>query len=132
MKKNYKDTDEIELRLFHNVLDHYWLEWRFKEPRKFLFFKINDKWKSIRYYSPGIFTPDEDPNREYSWYWRGFHMGIRGEVEEYDSLVKKVKTKEDLYKYFRVKENLELYERHLEEHNKWLEETNKNIEKYVK
>ena len=132
MKKNYKDTDEIELRLYPNISDHYWLEWRFKEPRKFLFFKINDKWKSIRYYSPGIFTPDDDPNREYNWYWRGFHMGRNGEVEEYDNLIKKVKTKEDLYKHFHVKENLELYERHLKEHNKWLEETNKNIEKYVK
>lgn len=132
MKKVYNDTDEIEFRLVHNVADHYWLEWRFKEPGKFLWFKIRDKWKSLYYYTPGIFTPDENPDRYSSWYWRGFHLGRENEVREYEHIKANIKTKAQLYEYYHVKENMELYERHLEEHNKWLSKLNNNIEKHVK
>lgn len=132
MKKTYEDNDNIEFRLVHNVADHYWLEWRFKEPRKFLCFKIRDKWKAIHYYTPGIFTPDDDPNREFSWYWRGFHLGKQSEVREYEYIKANIKTKAQLYEYFHVEENLARYENDLEKHNKWLMELNDNIKKHVK
>lgn len=133
MKKVYNDTDEIEFRLVHNVADHYWLRWRFKEPGKFLWFKTRDKWKYLRYYIPSsIFTPVENPDRDICWYWRGFHLGKENEVREYEYIKANIKTKAQLYKYYRVKENMELYERHVEEYNKWLSELNNNIKKHVK
>lgn len=131
MKKTYTENDEIEIRLVHNVSDHYWLEWRFKEPRKFWIFKKYDKWKGLRYYTPGIFTPKDNPDDEFNWYFRGFHLGKQSEVEEYDYIVKTVKTKKDLYKYFRVEENIEKYYNHLEQHKKWLNEYYNNVKKYV-
>lgn len=131
-KKRYDENDEIELRLTHNVSDHYWLEWRFKRSRKFLCFKIRDKWKAIHYYTPGIFTPDEDPSREFSWYWRGFHLGKKNEVQEYEYIKENIHTKKQLYDYYHVKENIDRYYRDVETHKKWLEETNRNIKKYTK
>lgn len=132
MKKVYTENDEIEFRLTHYANDYYILEWRFKEPGKFLFFKIYDKWKCLRYYTPGIFTPEDDPSRDFSWYWRGFHMGKKHEVQEYEHILKNIKTKKALFNYYHVNENIERYEKHLAEHNKWLDETNNNIKKYVK
>lgn len=130
--KRYNENDEIEFRLIHNVADHYWLQWRFKEPRKFMFFNIKDKWKGMRYYTPGIFNADDNPNDDIYWYWRGFHMGERNEVQEYDSIKKTIKTKKALFDYFQVKENIDLYYNHLHQHKLWVDETNKNIEKYTK
>lgn len=80
MRKKYTETDEIEIRLTHNVADHYFLEWRYKEPRKFLFFSIKDKWKLMSYYNPGVSSVEDDPNDDMYWYWHGFHMGKRNEV----------------------------------------------------
>ena len=130
-KKTYDETDEIEFRLTHNVSDHYWLEWRYKEPRKFWFFKKYDKWKGLHYYTPGIFTPDEDPDDDFNWYWRGFHLGKKSEVQEYESIRRNIHTKKQLYDYYHVKENIDRYYRDVETHKKWVEETNRNIQKYV-
>lgn len=132
MKKKYTETDEIEIRLTHNVADHYFLQWRFKEPHKFLFFNIEDKWKLISYYNPGVFSADDDPNDDIYWYWRGFHMGKRNEVQEYEKIKRDIKTKKQLFDYFNVSANIENYYRDLHEHNEWLKETNENIKKYVK
>lgn len=132
MKKKYTETDEIEIRLTHNVADHYFLQWRFKEPRKFLFFNIKDKWKLISYYSPGVSSVDDDPNDGIYWYWRGFHMGKRNEMQEYEKIKRDIKTKKQLFDYFNVSANIENYYHDLHEYNKWLEETNENINKYVK
>ena len=128
-KKIYNENDEIELRLTHNVEDHYWLEWRFKQPREWWFFKIYDKWKSIHYYTPGIFTPDDDPNDDFNWYWRGFHLGRKAEVQEYEKIKSTIKTKKQLFDYYHVKENIDMYYDHLHKHKKWLDETNATIEK---
>ena len=132
MRKKYAETDEIEIRLKHNVADHYFLEWRYKGPHKSLFFNVKDKWKTITYYNPGPSTPSDDPNDDLNWYRRGFHMGKKNEVQEYDSLLKKICTKKQLFDYFNVKSNIDRYYRDLHEHNKWLKETNENINKYVK
>lgn len=132
MRKEYAETDEIEIRLAHNVIDHYFLQWRFKEPRKFLFFNIKDRWKSISYYSPGVSSVDKNPNDGLYWYWRGFHMGRRNEVQEYEKIKRDIKTKKQLFDYFNVSANMENYRRDLEEHKKWLKETNENIKKYAK
>ena len=132
MRKQRTDDDQIEIRLKHNVADHYFLEWRYKEPRKFLFFNIKDKWKTIAYYNPGLSAPSDDPNNDLSWYWRGFHMGKKNEVQEYDSLLKKISTKKQLFDYFNVKSNIDRYYRDLERHKQWLADTNENINKYVK
>lgn len=132
MKKKYTETDEIEIRLTHNVAGHYFLEWRYKEPRKFLFFNIKDKWKLMSYYNPGVSSVDDDPNDDIYWYWRGFHMGKSGEVQEYEKIKRDIKTKKQLFDYFNVSANIENYYRDLHEHNKWLKETNENIKKYVK
>lgn len=128
-KKIYDENDEIEFRLTHNVEDHYWLEWRFKQPREWWFFKIYDKWKSIHYYTPGIFTPDDDPNDDFFWYWRGFHLGRKAEVQEYEKIKSTIKTKKQLFDYYHVKENIDMYYDHLHRHKKWLDETNATIEK---
>ena len=132
MKKKYTETDEIEIRLTHNVADHYFLQWRYKETRKFLFFNIKDKWKLISYYRPGVSSVDDDPNDDTCWYWRGFHMGTRSEVQEYDKIKRNIKTKKQLFDYFNVSANMENYYRDLHNHNEWLKETNENIKKYVK
>lgn len=132
MRKKYTETDEIEIRLTHNVVDHYFLQWRFKEPRKFLFFNIKDRWKAISYYNPGISSPSDDPSDDLRWYWRGFHMGKRNEVQEYEKIKRDIKTKKQLFDYFNISANIENYHRDLEEHKKWLKETNENIKKYAK
>ncbi len=132
MRKKRTDDGEIEIRLIHNVVDHYFLQWRFKEPRKFLFFNIKDKWKLISYYNPGVSSVDDDPNDDIYWYWRGFHMGKRSEVQEYEEIKRDIKTKKQLFDYFDVSANIKNYYRDLHEHNKWLKETNENINKYVK
>ena len=132
MRKKRTDDGEIEIRLIHNVVDHYFLQWRFKEPRKFLFFNIKDKWKLISYYNPGVSSVDDDPNDDIYWYWRGFHMGKRSEVQEYEEIKRDIKTKKQLFDYFDVSANIKNYYRDLHEHNKWLRETNENINKYVK
>ena len=131
-KKVYNENDEIELRLTHNVADHYWLEWRFKEPGRFLFFKKYDKWKSIRYYCPGIYTADEDPDRDFNWYWRGFHLGNKHEVQEYEHLKEIIHTKKELYKYYNVQGNIDKYYRDKEAHQKWLEEYNDAVNRLTK
>ena len=128
-KKIYNENDEIEFRLTHNVEDHYWLEWRFKQPREWWFFKIYDKWKSIHYYTPGIFTPDDDPNDDFNWYWRGFHLGRKADVQEYEKIKSTIKTKKQLFDYYHVKENIDMYYDHLHKHKKWLDETKATIEK---
>ena len=131
MKTDYTENSQIEFRLTHNVSDHYWLEWRFKEPKKIWIFKKYDKWKGIHYYIQGTFTPKDDPDREFAWYWRGFHLGRQKDVEEYDYIINNIKTKKELYKYFRVEDNIKKYLEHLEEHKKWLKAYSSNIEKYV-
>ena len=131
-KKTYDENDEIEFRLTHNVSDHYWLEWRYKEPRKFWFFKKYDKWKSLRYYTPGIFIAKDDPDDDFNWYWRGFHLGKKSEVQEYESIRKTIRTKKQLFDYYNVKGNLDRYYKDVEAHKKWVEEVNRNIQKYAK
>ena len=131
MKKIYKDTDEIELRLKYNIADHYWLEWRYKEPRKFLWFTIKDRWKMLPYYT-GTHGPDDNPNEDLFWYWRGFHLGRDPEVEEFEHVKGMVKTKKDLDRYYGVQGNYAWYENDLKVHRKWLKKLNDNIEKYTK
>ena len=128
-KKVYDENDEIELRLTHNVEDHYWLEWRFKQPREWWFFKIYDKWKSIYYYLGSARKPDSDPNDDHFWYWRGFHLGKKSDVQEYEKIKKTIKTKKELFDYFNVVANIDTYYRDLHDHHEWLKETNAAIEK---
>lgn len=131
--KNYTENDEIELKLDHDIADHYWLKWRYSEPRKFLFIKFYDDWKRIAYYTNTIgFTPDEDPNDDLNWYWRGFSLGEKYQVQEYESLKKKIRTKKELFDYFHVKENMDLYAKHLHEHKLWVDNTNSTIKRLVK
>ena len=131
-KKRYTENDEVELRLTHYVSDCYILEWRFKEPRKWWFFKIYDKWKSISYYQTALFTPDNNPDDDFYWFWRSFNLGRKSEVQEYERLKERVKTKKDLYSYFRVKENMDIYYHHLDQHRKWLEDYNATIDRLTK
>ena len=131
-KRNYTENDEIEFRLIHNVADHYWLEWRFREPRRFWFFKKYDGWKNIHYYTPGIFTPKDDPNDDLNWYWRGFHLGKKSEVQEYEHIRQTIHTKKQLFDYYHVKENVEKYYTDLHKHKEWLDELGENIKKHVK
>lgn len=130
--KRYNENDEIEIRLEHNVGYHYWLKWRYKEPRKFLFFNVKDKWKYIHYYTPGIFSIDDDPNDDLFWYWRGFHLDNKSEAQEYESVRNKIKTKKQLFEYYHVKENTDLYFKNLHEHKVWVDETNETIKKLTK
>ena len=133
MKKTYTENDEIELRLTHNVSTYYWLEWRYKAPKwTFLWFKKRDRWKTIAHYLPGFFTPDKDPGDEFNWYWHDFNLGKRGDVQEYERLKGKVKTKKQLYDYYHVADNIELYYQHLEQHKEWLAETNSTIKRLTK
>ena len=129
MRKTYKETDKIEYRLEHNVGDHYFLQWRFVEPQKFLFFNIHDKWKHVQYYSPGIFSPNDDPNDDIYWYFRGFHLGSDEEANEYAYIKNNITTKKGLFVYYDVKENTDLYFKNLHEHKKWCDKLERNVEK---
>jgi hypothetical protein len=129
--EKYNENDEIEIRLVHDIADHYFLEWRFKKPRKFLFFRVADKWKKIHYYNPGIFNVDDDPNDDMYWYWRGFRLGNKSDVQEYEKLKSIVRTQKDLFGYYHVKENMEWYSRNLREYRRWVEEVNATIGKLV-
>ena len=132
IKKEYNENDQIEFKLEHNVGDHYWLLWRFKEPRKFLFFKIRDKWKMLSYYCPGFFAPEDNPDRDFSWYWRGFRLGKNSEVSEYEWIKNNIKTEKQIRNYYHMDENLALYEKHKKMHQEWLNNLSDNIKKHVK
>lgn len=130
--KHYTENDEIEIRLVHTVGAYYDLEWRYKKPHKFLFFNIKDNWKILPYYSPAAFSPDDDPDSEFYWPSVFFNLGKKSDVDEYERLKKTVKTKKDLYSFFHIQEKLEVYKRHMEEHDEWLEMLEGNIAKHVK
>lgn len=130
--KRYNENDEIEISLEHNIGYHYWLKWRYKEPRKFLFFNVMDKWKYIHCYANSIFSVDDDPNDDFYWYWRGFHLDNKSDVQEYEKIKSTIKTKKELFKYYHVEENTGLYLRHLHEHNVWVNEANKAVKRLTK
>ena len=62
MKKIYNENDEVEIRLKYYVNHTFVLEWRFKEPGRFLFFKVPDKWRRIVLYDNPYFSPNENPD----------------------------------------------------------------------
>ena len=132
-KKVYNENDEIEIRLSPYVKDYYILEWRFKEPRKWLFFNKYDKWKNLYLYSPNAFmTKEDNPDTRFYWNYVLFNLGKNHEVQEYEKIKDTVKTKKDLYGYFKVKELLEQYYHHLEEYNNWRAETSNTVERLTK
>lgn len=131
-KKNYTENDEIELRLVHYVQAYYNLEWRFKESRKFLCFKLKDKWRTLCVYSNSLYSPEDDPNDDFYWSNVYFNMGRKSDVQEYECLKNKVRTKKDLFDYYQVQNKVNLYYDHMKQHRKWIEETNNNIKKFVK
>ena len=130
-KKKYDENDEIELRLTHDIADHYFLEWRFKEPKKVWFFWKHDRWKTIQYYSPGVFSAEMDPNDDTYWYWHGFHLGNKAEVQEYENLKKNIRTKKQLFDYYNVQANIDTYYRNLHTHKQWLDDTKETIKRLV-
>lgn len=131
--KHYTENDEIELRLVNCAGAYYDLEWRYKKPHKFLFFNVKDGWKILPYYDTNIyFSADEDPDSDLRWHNIIFNLGKKSDVDEYEKLKKTVKTKKDLYNFFHIQEKLEVYKRHQEEHDEWLEMLEGNIAKHVK
>ena len=131
MRKIYTENDEIEIRLINYVGPYYDLQWRFKEPRKFLCFKIKNWWRRLCTYSNYVFDPADDPRDDYYWHNVYFNMGKKSNVQEYESVKAKVKTKKDLLDYFKVKESNGLYLEHLKKHREWEEELKDNVKKYV-
>ena len=131
MRKKYTENDEIEVRLVQYVPPYYDLQWRFKEPRKFLCFNIKQGWRTLCIYSNSGFTPGDDPNDDYFWHNVYFNMGRKSDVQEYENLKGRIKTKKDLFDYYRVRDRVNLYFDHMKEHRKWEEELNNNIKKHV-
>ena len=131
MKKKYSENDEIELRLVQYVRPYYDLQWRFKEPRKFLFFNVKPTWRTLSVYSNSMFDPKEDPNDDFYWHNVYFNMGRNSDVQDYESMKGRIKTKKDLFDYYNIKEKVNLYFDHLAEHRKWVEQTDKNIQKHT-
>ncbi len=132
MKKIYNDNDEVEIRLKYYVNHTFVLEWRFKEPGRFLFFKVPDKWRRILLYDNPRFSPYEDPDKDIYWSYVFFNLGWDSEVQKYERLKEKVKTKKELDNYFHVKEKMSLYQEHKKRHQEWVEKTNKTIDRLTK
>ena len=129
-KKEYSENDEIEISLSHYVKDCYLLVWRFKEPRKWWFFKKYDKWKVLHLYRPSAFmTKEDDPDDSFYWDYVKFNLGKNHKVQEYEKVKSTVKTKKDLYDYFKVEYSMESYRHQLEEYTKWRMETDNTVER---
>lgn len=129
-KKEYDENDEIEIGLSYYVHDCYLLVWRFKEPRKWLFFKRHDKWKNLYLYRPHAFMmKNDDPGDSFYWNYVMFDLGKNHEVQEYEKVKSTVKTKKDLYDYFKVEYSMESYRHQLEEYTKWRMETDNTVER---
>lgn len=122
MKKKYTESDEIEIRLERLNRTKYVLLWRFKEPRKFLFFKIKHDWRTLSLYSMSEFDPQEDPNDDHYWHDVCFDAHKKDDVQEYERVKSRIKTKKDLYDYYSVRDRTNLYFDHLKEHRKWVKE----------
>ena len=86
----YNENDEIEISLRYFAGDFYELIWRFKECKKFLWFKIHDKWKCLnRYESFGV-NGYRDPRDDLNWRTVKFDLGRESDVQRYESIKGKV------------------------------------------
>lgn len=131
MKKEYTEYDGIELRLVHYAGPYYELQWRYREPHKFLCFNIKDKWKSINLYT---WTSDPEDN-PYDWlYWSKvtFNLGNKSEAQEYESLRSRIKTKKALFDYYNVESRLARFHEDVKRYEEWAETLKVNAKKYVK
>ena len=74
---------------------------------------------------------NEDPNESFYWEYVTFDLGNRGDVQEYEKIKGSVRTKKELYDYFKVGYSMENYLRHLEDYTKWRAETDKEIMRLI-
>ena len=127
-KKKYDENDQIEIKLGEYGIAFYELLWRYKEPRKFLWFDIKDKWKALMQYDPrGYRRHSEDPNDDILWKNVTFNLGRESDVQAFKLLKSKIKTKRDLYNFYNVYHSLEKYERDLADYAKFKEELKNNV-----
>ena len=131
MSKRYTENDEIELRLVPWTKNSYDLEWRYKEPHKFLFFNLKDWWKTLDLYKNPLDTPEEDPNDEFFWDNVKFPRTGQG-IAEFEALKSAVKTKKELYDYYDFDAHFKHFEEDLKAHRMWMEKTKWHIERLTK
>lgn len=128
MRKKRTDDDQIEINLQQYGITWYELIWRYKEPRKFLWFNIKDRWKVLMQYDPrGYRRRDDDPNDDFYWENVCFNLGRESDVQAFKSLKNKIKTKRDLYNFYNIYHSWEKYERDLADYAKFKEEFKNNV-----
>lgn len=119
--KKYNENDKIEIYFERTGGYNYKLQWRYKEPKKFLWFEIQDKWKGIMYYTNDIdVAPYREPNEPMYWRYHGFNLLDEASKKEYDWIKENIKTKKELFDYFKVQENITKYYKDLHEYNEFL------------
>ena len=128
MRKERTDDDQIEITLGAYGIVLYELLWRYKEPRKFLWFNIKDRWKTLTRYDPiGGRRHSEDPNNDIFLENVTFNLGRESDVQAFKSLKNKIKTKRDLYNFYNVYYLQGKYEKDLADYKKFKEELKNNI-----
>lgn len=128
MRKKRTDDDQIEISLQQYGIVWYELVWRYKEPRKFLWFNIKDRWKVLKQYDPrGYRRRDDDPNDDFYWHNVVFNVGRESDVQAFKSLKNKIKTKRDLYNFYNIYHLWEKYEKDLADYAKFKEEFKNNV-----
>lgn len=126
----YTENDEIELGLT-GCEPYFELVWRFKKCRKFLFFKIHDKWHKLRIYCADTYIKNWDPDGYYFYYNICFNLDQNRDIAEYTDLKNKIITKKDLWDYYRIDARNKLYEEHKQKYNEYKHFLEENIKKLV-
>lgn len=135
MKKiQHTENDEVELTLIHHVGDYYNLAWRYVGYKKFLWFKIYDKWKSLYLYKqyPQDPATGHDPRDDFNWHNVSFNLGNDAQVQHYEAVKKRVKTKKDLWKEFQVDHNWERFQKDLRTYRAYCDKVNERIDRLAK
>ena len=135
MKKiQHTEHDEVELTLIHYVGDYYNLAWRYVGYKKFLWFKIYDKWKTLYLYKQYPQDPSRghDPRDDFNWDNVSFNLGNDAQVQHYEAVKKRVKTKKDLWKEFQVDHNWERFQKDLRTYRAYCDKVSERIDRLAK
>lgn len=131
-KEKYTENDEIELNLVYYAGPWYNLQWRYKKTHKFLWFDVHDSWKTLTIYKNNWTDLSDDPKDDYHWDSPSFKLTRDSDVQAYESLKKKLKTKKDLWDYYNVNGRTEAYLRDLEAYSAGQAELEERAKKYSK
>ena len=128
----YNENDEIEISLRYFAGDFYELIWRFKECKKFLWFKMHDKWKCLNRYESFGDNGYRDPRDDLNWHTVKFDLGRESDVQHYESIKAKVKTKRELYDVFNVDQTNEKFHRDMDKYYEYRARVQRHVDELVK